>query len=225
MKINKIYVIMTVKCSHNKIPQLKMYAKLATFGASPANALPVFNNDPLTYCIGNNMSQRFNHGSNSDIYGQNSAPCQVFLAKRCAKKWDGICEYASSHAANNEYASRADTMYAGNYEVIDLTPGEILLRNTALEKYRIAMHNCSLKTEAFNPINPSSPYQSHWVGRNCIPEYAVNPATIDSDVVMNKILQKPQIAAQLLINIKNTMIRKGTFHHLKGTRLGSFYGL
>lgn len=202
-----------------------MYSQLSTFGASPANALPVYNNDPLTYCIGTNMSQSFNHGSNASIYGQNSSPCQVYMAQRCAKNWDGVCEYSSSHAANNEYATRADTMYAGNYEVIDLTPGEVLLRNTALEKYRIAMHHCSLKTEAFDPINPSSPYQSHWVGRDCVPEYVVNPATIDNDIVMNKILNKPRIAVQLLKNIRNTMNRRGTLQQLRGTRLGYFYGL
>ena len=50
-----------------------MYAQLSQFGASPVNALPVYNNnDPLTYCIGSNASQRFNHGSHAVTYGQNS---------------------------------------------------------------------------------------------------------------------------------------------------------
>lgn len=201
------------------------YRKIIVFGDTNVNAAPVYDNDPLTYCIGNNASQRFNHGTNADLYGQNSNPCQVFLSQRCAKKWDDVCEYASCHVANNEYATRADTMGAGSKDVIGLTPGDILLRNTAQEKYRIGMHGCELKTEPFNPVNPSSPCISYYVGRDCVPEYAVDPATIDSDIVMNKILDNPRIAIQLLTNIKNTMRRKGTLGSLVGTRLGKFYGL
>jgi hypothetical protein len=202
-----------------------MYKQLARFGSSEVNVLPVFNNDPLTYCIGNNASQRFNHGSHAVTYGQNSNACQVYLANRCAQNWDGICEYAASKPANEERTLVADTMFAGNDQTVGLTPGEVLLKNTAESRFRIGMLNCELKTEPFDPVNPSSPYISYYVGQNCIPLYAVDPKTIDRDVVMNKILDNPKIARQLLLNIKNTMMRQGTFHNLKGTRLGNFYRL
>jgi hypothetical protein len=202
-----------------------MYKQLARFGSSEVNVLPVFNNDPLTYCIGNNASQRFNHGSHAVTYGQNSNACQVYLANRCAQNWDGICEYAASKPANEERTLVADTMFAGNDQTVGLTPGEVLLKNTAESRFRIGMLNCELKTEPFDPVNPSSPYISYYVGQNCIPLYAVDPKTIDRDVVMNKILDNPKIARQLLLNIKNTMMRQGTFHDLKGTRLGNFYRL
>jgi hypothetical protein len=202
-----------------------MYKQLARFGSSEVNVLPVFNNDPLTYCIGNNASQRFNHGSHAVTYGQNSNACQVYLANRCAQNWDGVCEYAASKPANEERSQVADTMFAGNDQTVGLTPGEVLLKNTAESKFRIGMLNCELKTEPFDPVNPSSPYISYYVGQNCIPLYAVDPKTIDRDVVMNKILDNPKIAKQLLLNIKNTMVRQGTFHNLKGTRLGNFYRL
>lgn len=202
-----------------------MYIQLSSFGNSKVNTLPIYNNDPLTYCIGNTISQRFNHGSNADIYGQNSNPCQVYLSQRCARNWDNICEFASCKEINAEYNEVPDTMFAGNKEIIGLSSGDILLRNTAQEKYRIAMLNCTLKTEPFDPINPSSPYISYFIGQNCIPQYAVNPNIIDNDIVMHKILDNPKIAIQLLKNIKNTMIRLGTFHLLKGTRLGNFYKL
>ena len=201
------------------------YEKLIKFGNTPTNALQLYNNDSLTYCIGTNASQAFNHGSNASIYGQNSNPCQVMLSQRCAKDWDDVCEYASSFSANNEYANRADTMSAGLHENGELTPGEVLLLNTAREKYRIAMHGCELRSEPFDPINPASPYISYYVGRDCVAEYAVDPGTIDQDIVMNKILEKPRIAMNLLLNIKNTMIRLGQFNRLLGTRLGAFYGL
>ena len=56
-----------------------------------------------------------------------------------------------------------------------------------------------------------------------IPEYAVNPLTIDTDIVMNKILMNPTIATNILINIYNTMKRRGTLSGLKNTKLGNFY--
>ena len=202
-----------------------MYAQLFYFGASPTNTLPVYNNDPLTYCIGDNASQRFNHGSHAVTYGQNSKACQVYMANRCAKKWDGICEYAASHPANEEYNQVADTMFAGNRQTIGLSPGDVLLKNTAEDRFRVNMLNCELKTEQFDPVNPSSPNISYYIGQECVPEYAVDPSTIDQDIVMNKILDKPHIAKQLLINIKNNMKRQGTLNLLKGTRLGNFYRL
>jgi hypothetical protein len=189
------------------------------------NSLPVYDNDPATFCIGTNASQAFNHGSNAAIYGQNSPECQIYMSQRCAKNWDRVCEYAASHRANEEYATRADTMGQGMKSVIDLSPSDVLLRNTAMEKYRIRMHggrNCELKTTQFDPINPSSPFMSYYVGSGCVPEFAVDPDKIDDDPVMNRILSNPKIAMQMLVNIKNTMTRHGTIHLLAGTRLGNF---
>lgn len=201
------------------------YQKLVTFGSSMTNSLPVYNNDPATFCVGTNASQAFNHGSNAAIYGQNSPECQIYMAQRCAKNWDGLCDYAASHEANEEYAFRADTMGPGMNQVLNLTPGQVLLRNTALEKYRTNMsgNNCQLVTEQFDPTNPSSPFMSYFAGYGCVPEYSVDAKTIDSDPVMNGILDQPKIAMQLLLNIKNTMNRKGTLGTLAGTRLGKFF--
>ena len=56
-----------------------------------------------------------------------------------------------------------------------------------------------------------------------MPIYAVDPSKIDADPVMDKILAKPAIAAEILVNIYNTMKREGTLKGLRGTNLGSFY--
>ena len=60
-------------------------------------------------------------------------------------------------------------------------------------------------------------------GCNGTPVYTVNPQTIDDDVVMDKLLAKPNIAPVLLINIYNTMKRRNTLSKLHGTKLGLFY--
>lgn len=203
------------------------YQKLVTFGSSLVNDLPVYDNDPMTLCLGTDINQPFNHGSNGSIYGQNSPECQIYMSQRCAKNWDGLCEYAANDKLNPpEYAIRADTLGQGMNGIIGLSPSDILVRNTAMEKYRISMNggeNCTLKTEQFDPINPSSPYMSYYVGYGCVPELAVDTFTIDDDPVMNKLLDNPKIGMQILVNIYNTMRRKGTLSALKGTRLGNFY--
>ena len=199
-----------------------MYKRIADFGGGRLNNLPVYNNDPLTYCLGNNVSQRFNHGSHGSLYGQNSKPCQVFLAQRCAKDWDAICEYAFDPRTNDEYAVRTELLGAGMNPILGLTSGEILLRNTAMEKYRVAMARCDAKREAFDPMNPASPSITYFTGRYCQPLYAVDPVGIDEDPVMNRLLLRPQIAMDLFRNIKTTMTRTGSLFELYGTRLGQF---
>jgi hypothetical protein len=51
----------------------------------------------------------------------------------------------------------------------------------------------------------------------------VDPKTIDSDPVMDKLLARPIIGINILTNIYNTMKRYGTLAQLKGTKLGNFY--
>ena len=108
-----------------------------------------------------------------------------------------------------------------------MTFGESLIYETASRKYLVKMHNGMKKWEPFDPTVPNSPMISYWTStnQNLIPEYEVDPSIIDKDPVMDKILAKPQIAFNILINIYNTMKRKGKLHKLKNTKLGNFYSI
>jgi len=202
------------------------YADISKFG--PNAYSPV--NNPLTYCLGDDMNQRFQHGaSNIDTYGQNSRPCQLYMAEYCSQGWDAVCEYASKNT-NISYPNQAQNCGdASDVACYGLNAGEVLIHNTAARKYLIKMHNAHQKYEPFDPTVPNSPMISYWVSDNCsygapgVPEYAVDPATIDDDLVMDKILRKPVIAMNILINIYNTMKRYGTLPQLQGTKLGQFY--
>ena len=200
-----------------------MYSKLAKM-ASHSTVLngPYYNNDPLTYCIGRDASQSFNHGGYAETYGQNSKPCQAYLAERCARKWDDVCEMAAAPRTNEEYKIRANPIGKGAPQ---LNSGDILLVNTAQRKYLWRMFNCEKVMEPFDPLAIGSPTITTWRGIYCRPLYAVDPSTIDADPVMNKILEKPWIAVSLLRNIKETMTRNGNFRQLERTKLGKFYGL
>ena len=199
------------------------YKKAISFGSNAYS--PV--NDPLTYCLLDNMDQMFLHGGNSAIYGPNSRPCQLYMAEYCANRWDNFCEVASMNT--NTYFPN-DVQASDNYGLKSgMTTGQGLIHNTAARKYLTKMNGAFKKFEPFDPTVASSPMISYWVsncGSQCdsgIPEYAVDPLTIDTDIVMNKILMNPTIATNILINIYNTMKRRGTLSGLKNTKLGNFY--
>jgi hypothetical protein len=201
-----------------------IYKSINSFGLTETSEAT----NPLTYCINNTIDTRFLHGGNSDIYGQHSRPCQAYLSDYCATQWDGFCEYASQ----NDSVTFPNNLnpIGSNAACQGLNAGEILIKNTAAKKYLRAMGNCVQKFEPFDPTVADSPMISYWIpgtcntySNTCIPVYAVDPKQIDSDVVMDKILSKPIIALDILINIFNTMTREGSIGQLKGTKLGNFY--
>jgi hypothetical protein len=201
-----------------------IYRSINSFGSD----VPSEVSDPLTYCINNTIDNRFLHGSQSSIYGQHSKQCQAYLSDYCSVQWDGFCEYASQ----NDSVSWPNNLEPSDNGVAcrGLNAGEILIRNTAAKKYLKEMGSCVQKFEPFDPTVGNSPMISYWTpgtcntySNTCIPIYSVDPKTIDSDIVMDKILSKPIIALDILINIFNTMTREGTIEQLKTTKLGKFY--
>lgn len=174
---------------------------------------------PLSYCIRSDLDNEFSHGAISESicspYGRN---CQSYMSDYCAAKWDGICENLSKDR-NINYPNSIDI----NNSSSNLTAGEILISNTASRKYLKSVGNsCELKSEPFDPTVASSPLIHYWVG-DCEPEYRVDPKTIDSDPVMNKILDNPRIAWTLLVNIYRNCKRRRDINSLRGTRLYKFY--
>lgn len=199
------------------------YQNISQFGSNAYSPI----NNPLTYCLNSTMDQRFLHGGFADTLGQYSKKCQFYLSDYCAEGWDGFCEIASRNTNRNYPIITQSYQQAGLVTHMGLTAGESLIHNTAAKKYLTKMANCERKYESFDPTVATSPMISYWVptkGRGgCIPVYEVDPNTIDDDIVMNKILRKPNIAIGILTNIYNTMKRKGTLSQLKGTKLGMFY--
>lgn len=178
-------------------------------------------NNPLTYCIDTTYDQRFNHGGNSSVYGQSNKACQAFLSDYCAKNWDGFCEVASQNK-NVDYPNNlAPCNSKKPCSQVGMNQGEILIRNTAAKKYLTSMGNCQKIYQPFDPTVADSPMIYTWESNyECVPEYEVDPNTIDQDIVMNKMLMNPKLYSDIFINMFNTMKRKGTLMSLEGTRLG-----
>jgi len=196
------------------------YRPIADFGS---NAYAPINN-PLTYCMNNTVDSRFAHGGQSDTIGPRSKSCQMYMSDYCASKWDDFCEYASRNTdtTNNLNNIQQDSTFAS----LSLNAGEILIRNTASKKYLVEMINGEKKYEPFDPTVATSPMISYWVKNNysdMVPVYSVDPTKIDQDPVMDKIINNPMIAFEILVNIRNTMKRQGTLQQLRGTKLGNLY--
>jgi len=186
------------------------YTTFSNFGQGYCE-LNSFETDPLSYCIPDDGNFYFNHGGNASNLRSKSKACNLYMAERCVNNWDGICQIMSKN----------DSVIVTGAP----TTGERLLYETASKKYLIKMENGVQVTEQFDPNVESSPNITYWAatGGRLIPTYSVNPSTIDSDLVMTEMLQRPNVVMDILINIYNTMKREGTISLLKGTKLGYFY--
>jgi len=56
-----------------------------------------------------------------------------------------------------------------------------------------------------------------------VPVYAVRPEEVDADPVMDKLINKPEIAPEILLGIYNTMKVTDRLSQLDGTKLGYFF--
>lgn len=210
------------------------YARIVNFGPTVEKSP---NNNPLTYCMTTDLDNSFVHTS-GQRRGPYSKSCAMFMSDYCAKDWNGICEAASQNT-NNHYPNTA-MPWTGNKKNSgaclgtglgsQFTQGDILIRNTAAKKYLSKMSNhCLMKYEPFDPMVPTSPMISYWDSSNdtarssCIPVYEVNPDTINDDPVMNKLLSKPVLGMDILVNIYNTARRLGKLDSLRNTKLWNFF--
>jgi len=202
------------------------YAKLINFGPNK----PSFVNNPLSYCLTSDLDNSFIHKA-GERTGRYSKPCQMFMSDYCSKNWNQICEVASQDADVNYANSIGPCFDSGTCggSLSRKTQGDMLIRNTAAKKYLVATSaQCNLKYQPFDPQVPTSPMIAYWdnpgwTKTSCIPVYEVNPSTIDNDPVMNKILNKPEIALDILVNIHNTAQRLGKMESLQGTKLHNFF--
>jgi hypothetical protein len=205
---------------------MSSYVSLQSFGAT--DSLSSVDN-PLSTCSIPPLESRFLNGSNYPITND-STNCQLFTAGYCANNWDGTCEYMSKNTDTTFPAmmeSESGTGVLKGSTPTNIPLGEILIKQTAMNKYITHMSsNCQRVYQPFNPTVVDSPLVSRWVPKNggvCTPIYDVVAETIDADPVMNKILAKPIIALDILVNIYNTRTRNGTLKQLKGTRIGDLF--
>ena len=156
--------------------------------------------DPLTYCMENNLGNRFVHGSNTMQYGPDCKECQVFMAQRCANKWDGHCDtfyntkkHRTPNLVNNPLYDCASSDRSN----------DILLHNAAFYKY-CKIPNENIQYVPFDPNVANSPLiaQPNDQYANAICQLPPNMVSnLTNDPVMNYILTKPREFKPLLQNL------------------------
>lgn len=178
-------------------------------------------NNPLTYCTRINMNHKFLHGSSSNNYGQYSVHCNNFMSDYCAEKWDSFCETAS----------RDNKKDGCNL----LTEGEKLIKESAEKKYTKNIKGFKKIQKPFDPNVASSPLINYWVLKKDNSRlydenvdydkviYHININTIDSDKLLNKLINKPYIAPKVIIGLYKSLKESNNLEKISGTKLGKFY--
>ena len=217
-----------------------MYRQISKFAPKINNS---YSNDPLLYCTLDSLDSQFLHGSQGRIFGRYNEGCAQFMSDRCAANWDEVCE-----AMSKDKEMRFPNTISNNKndpQCSCLPYGEQLIRNSAYKKYRVESIACNVVCKPHDPTVPNSPIVcmeskatgnsgpnnydliiGNSEGGSCEGIYKLVPEQIknlDNDKIMNHILNKPNIAMDLLEKIYKTMAKEDTLYQLKNTRLGKFY--
>jgi len=223
-----------------------MYRQIADFAPNIDNE---YSRNPLYYCTLDAMDSQFLHGAPGKRFGRYNKHCSEFLSARCANQWDELCEAISQDKETrypNEAAPLAST-FVDAPKPPCLPYGQQMLRDAAMKRFRAETKNCNVKCELFDPTVPNSPMICYETKESCtaglVPEeqcmgscsgqygecrtiFKISPEqakNLDSDPVMNKILNKPEIAMDLLEQIYLNMHAEGTLGLIRDTRLARFY--
>lgn len=211
------------------------YSSIGNFGYSMN---PVMSN-PLSYCAVSGLDAMFNHTTGYNLDSPDGQQCQLFMSQYCGNKWDGVCEYMSKDEKRGAYPNTVQKCGGPNGSCFSsgignqLTKGQVLIRNSMAERFLKKMSgNCQRNYEPFDPTVADSPLVSRWMPTNsgcqtagacnnsaCIPIYGVDYKTIDQDPIMNKVLNQPWIAMDILVNIYNNAVLSGYINLLKGTKI------
>lgn len=188
--------------------------------------------EPLKFCSLYNRDYLFvNNNVNNDIYGEN---CQLYMSERCANKWDKHCEITSR---DEKLSIKKINNNNNDYGIIKLSAGDILILNTAENKYLYEKDdNCLKKQKIFDNSSLSSPLINYFVKKykpcceyiknpclNCNFKYFPKSEDLDNDPVMNKILENPHKFWSILVNIYLTGKENNILETLKNTKLYNFF--
>lgn len=198
----------------------------AASGTTTAGGL--YSNDPLGYCFGRTLEQRMVYGPGVQT-GMDGLPCQAYLAERCARDWDQVCEALFLGADETAPVRRAAAFGVPGAPETSKTAGEQLLATTARQKYRARVLNddgfqCVRVTEPFDYLRPDSPSITYYSGE-CVSEYALprDPTVSERDPVLQHLLDRPEIAPDVLDGMADACRRENCLDAFRHTRLGEFF--
>ncbi len=179
---------------------------------------------PVDMCVFDDVDKSLVGGVLGYRYGPSNENCQLYMADRCARQWDGVCEVASQKQQAvypNNATIRGNSMAAPQTITGGSTTGSQLIHNAAQRRFCV-FDNTSIQEFPFDPTNFSSPTVRRIIRSKygSLPVCSVDPKTIDRDVLMNKVLSDPATSIDTLVNICQNHERSGV--SLNGTKIGEF---
>jgi len=210
---------MTSKSNYNP------YIKLSNFG----HINPVLKTDAVAYSIYDDIDAYFDIGPTAKQFGPSSEKSHLYMAERCAKNWDGACELMSRNeqkALSNVGGINSSTFYI-RPPPSDLTIGDVLVDNAGVQRF-CDLSSCSFTQESFNPVDPDSPmikkYGAMDCGKKCNP-VCMPPNDPDKDVLLNKVLDRPDKHVDLLVNMYKNVTKNNKREQYKNTRVGMVFDI
>lgn len=202
------------------------YVPIAKFGASMN---PVMSIDPVAASIYKDPDSSFDIGEMAVRYGPRTRESMLYMAERCASNWDSACEFLSRNRDNNGVCNQArisSPLFRRVNPPGSQTVGDILVENTAVRRF-CDLSSCAVTSEPYDPTNPNSVWVKQYGccgTTTCLP-VCLPPDDPDNDIVMNKVLDHPDLHLDLLINMYKNVNRNNLRSKFVNTRVGRIFAL
>jgi hypothetical protein len=183
---------------------------------------PVLETDPIGSSLYSDIDSYFDIGPSAKLYGPQSESSQLYMAQKCSEKWDGSCEFLSNNieAMKDNRAKIASPQFSA-CNTLNSTVGDTLVDNAAQRKF-CSLGQCNRTIQKYNPLDPNSPdVITYECGDNNIICLPPSPKNSDSNVLLNKVLNKPDKHLDLLLNMYRNVGKDKTTY--TGTRIGKVF--
>jgi len=201
------------------------YVQISRFG----NKLnPILKLDPVGSSIYKDVDSNFDIGDSANMYGPTRKNSQLYMAEKCSKNWDGACEFLSrniddTHCNQGKISS---PLFMTQYQPGKQTIGDFLVENASVRRF-CDLSSCTLTQEPYDYNNPNSPWVTSY-GCNgvnqCMP-MCLPPPKPDEDILLNKVLDKPHLHVDLLVNMYKNVMSNGSRDVYKNTRIEQIFNI
>jgi hypothetical protein len=201
------------------------YVSISKFGA---NLNPLLTIDPVASSIYKDPDSSFDIGDAANQFGPATTSSQLYMAERCSKNWDGACEFLSRNNDNTKCNSGRissplfPTIYAPGRQTI----GDFLVENAGVRRF-CNLDSCSVREEPYDYTNPNSVTVKSYgcCGMDACLPVCLPPDNPDQDLLLNKILDKPDLHIDLLINMYKNVNAQNSRLKYKNTRIDHIFNI
>lgn len=201
------------------------YVQISKFGK---NLNPVLTVDPVASSIYKDPDSTFDIGELAILYGPRTKNSQLYMAEKCSKNWDGACEFLSRNIVDT--CPNSAKVQSALFQTVNRpgtqTIGDILVENASVRRF-CDLNSCALQSEPYDPTNPNSVWvTSYGCGGTepCLP-LCMPPDEPDSDILMNKVLDKPELHTDLLVNMYKNVMKNNLRQKYANTRIGQIFNI